>query len=263
MNLKVVGILSLVIVLLGLNSGCEKDPEFLPGLKGSMVGYLYSFDQYGTLLEDHSGFKITALGHVDSYHAQSDENGRFELKNLPTGTYELHIEKSGFGTLKQFGVQHLGGRATILLLDNEMTKNFFLYENSETQIQHLLIEDNLLTAAFLFSEEILPRSASMILYFSTEDGFDIQAAQYTIETALGEWEGSYSVNLYFRNHPFRFGETVYYRAGTFTRPWEWNQQGMYLYEFYGPDRYFDYESNQIILPNLGEISEQYSFLFQE
>jgi len=267
MNPKAVLVLGLILVLTGLNRGCDSSPEFLPGLEGRMVGYLYSFDEFGTLLEDHSRFKVTARGHAGTYMAFSDSEGRFELTDLPTGTYELHFWKPGFGTLKQFGIQHLGGKATILLLTNsyltgDHTRAYFLYEISKTRIQDLLIENDTLTSTFLFHDEALPERASINLYFSTEEGFDIQEAQYTLSLNLREEEGSYTGSLGFQEHPFKSGERIYYRAAYFTKPWEWNQQGIYLYELYGLDSYFDYESNQTIFPNHGEVSEQFSFVLQ-
>lgn len=268
MNPKAVLFLGFFLALFGLNRGCDSDPEFLPGLEGRMVGYLYSFDEFGMLLEDHSGFKVTARGHEGTYMAFSDRNGRFELTDMPTGTYELNFWKPGFGILQQFGVQHLGGKATILLLRNsyltgDQTRAYFLYEIANTRIQDLLIENDTLTAAFWFPEEVQPEWASIVLYLSTEEGFDIQEAQHTLPLYLREEEGAYSAVMGFEGLPFGGGEKIYCRAAYFTRPWEWNQQSMYLYELYGPDSYFDYESNQFIFPNRGEVSEQYSFVLQE
>jgi len=264
MNLKAVTVLCLIAVLLGLNRGCDSDPEFLPGLEGRMVGYLYSLDEFGILLEDHSGFKVSALGHAGSYQAISDAKGRFEFIALPTGTYELHFEKEGFGSLKQFGVQHLGGKATILLLDRfEQTKHYFLYESSKTRIQHLEVDKDTLMATFIFPGETIPGEASLYLYFSTEEGFDIQDAQFTWPKTLIDYGGVYTGYPLFRDSPFKSGEKIYYKAGYFTRPWEWLQQDMHLYDIYGPDSYLNYESNHIIFPNLGEISEQYSFVLGE
>ena len=263
MNPKAVLILSLIALLFGLNRGCDSDPEYLPGLEGRMVGYLYSFDEFGTLLEDHSGFRITALGHVGTYQAISDAKGRFEFIDLPTGTYELHFEKDGFGTLMQFGVQHLGGKATILLTNKYgETKYYFLYEFAKTQIQHLQIDKDTLRATFFFPDEARPEHVFMSLYFSTEEGFDIHNAQYTLEETITDWDWGYSDRLYFRDNPFTNGETIYYKAGVFTRPL-YQQQGIYLYDLYGPDTYYDYDSNQTIFPNRGEVSEQYSFVLQD
>ncbi len=263
MNPKGFQTLCLILALFGLNRGCDSAPEYLPGLEGRMVGYLYSFDEFGTLLEDHSGFRVTALGHAGTLQAISDANGRFEFVDLPTGTYELHFEKQGFGSLKQFGVQHLGGKATILLIDHYgEPKYYFLYEMAKTRIQQLQFEKDTLRADFLFPDETLPGHVFIKLYFSTEAGFDVQDAPYSLEQAVTEWEGSYSKKMVFTDHPFSPGETIYCKAGVFTRP-RYYQQGIYLNYLYGPDRYYDYESNQTILPNLGEISDQYSFVFQE
>ena len=203
MNPKGLLTLCLILALFGLNRGCDSTPEFLPGLEGRMVGYLYSFDEFGTLLDDHSGFRVTALGHAGSYQAISDAKGRFEFIDLPTGTYELHFEKEGFGTLKQFGVQHLGGKATILLMDHYgEPKYYFLYEMVKTRVQHLQIDQDTLKAAFLFPDENLHEHVFLNLYFSTEAGFTVQDAPYILEQALTEWEGTYTEKLVFRDHPF-------------------------------------------------------------
>src|SRR5512133_2002246 len=82
-------------------SSCTKT-EIIPDLKGSLVGYVYTFDEFAksSVPEDNSGVTVTAFG-MKKYQALSDKNGRFEFSKLPAGTYELQFQKKGYGTLMQ------------------------------------------------------------------------------------------------------------------------------------------------------------------
>src|SRR5665647_42095 len=123
-----------------------------PDLAGSMVGYVYTFDEYAKLLPDHGNVLITAIG-LKPYETHTNNSGRFELKGLPAGTYELHIEKEGFGTMKQFGIKHLGGKPTVLGLHPSPydVDAFFIYQMPTSEIQNLSIENDTLAASFTFS----------------------------------------------------------------------------------------------------------------
>ena len=132
---------------------CSKN-DFLPGLTGNMVDFVYTFDEFGSLLEDRSQVKVTAIGLDQSYSASSNSGGRFVLEDVPTGTYELHLKKEGFGTLKQFGVQHLGGKPTILLNNRDEEEAYFLYEMPASVIKHLHIVNDSITCEFTF--DIIP-----------------------------------------------------------------------------------------------------------
>ncbi len=77
---------------------CSKE-ELVPNLEGSLVGYVYTFDEFANLLDDHSNVQVTALG-LEHFTTLTDKKGRFEFQGLPAGTYELHFEKEGFWHVK-------------------------------------------------------------------------------------------------------------------------------------------------------------------
>jgi hypothetical protein len=104
--------LSFITALFFLSFSCTKTVT-VPDLEGSLVGFVFTYDEYGNLLENHDNVLITTLG-TGNYTTKSDKNGRFEFKGLPAGTYDIELEKEGFGTMKQFGIQHLGGKPTLV-----------------------------------------------------------------------------------------------------------------------------------------------------
>lgn len=249
----------------------------LPDLKGNLVGYIYTFDEFSQLLDDHSGILITALGITGEYHTFSDKNGRFEFKGLPAGTYELHFEKSGFGTLKQFGIKHLGGEPTILYMVFDPAVNgnaFFMYELPTTEITYLRIVNNMIYCECSFTKPE-PAAIALQLYFSLQDNFDIQSKQYIIPSLRLEKDGGgYSsywlTSTYWLtvipSPPFKPGDKVYFRACA--SPLYYGGIGQNVINLHGRhlfgiDSYFDYENNQTVYPALGKVSAQFSFVFPE
>lgn len=90
-------------------SSCGGNDPSDPGnrLSGSLVGRVELYDKVGHPLSDHSGAVVTVEG--TDHTATSDAQGDWELKDLPAGTYVLSITKSGFTTVKEFGVAFVGG----------------------------------------------------------------------------------------------------------------------------------------------------------
>lgn len=248
-------------VIIGFTAYSCKEDIFLPDLEGSLVGYVFTFDEYANLLEDHSGVKVSALGVARVFETHPDAAGRFEFKNLPAGTYELHFEKQGFGMLKHFGVQHLGGKPTTLYLDFSGSSNsaaFFIYQMPTSQIVNLSFENDTLTGTFTFSGA-QPESLGLRIYLSGEPDFALEEATTTFNGRLYKLNGNYSSPFYTSELPFAPGQLVYYRARVY------NTAGS-IYVFsdrlvVGIDTYFDFENNETIYPNLGDESELYSFIF--
>jgi Carboxypeptidase regulatory-like domain len=253
-----------VLFLSVIFKNCTKN-EFLPDLKGSLVGYVYTLDEFAQSLNDHSGVLITALGINEVYRVFSDMNGRFEFKNLPAGTYELHFEKAGFGTLKQFGIKHLGGEPTVLYmpffpLDNSGAA-FFIYEIPSTEITYLNIENDKVYCDCSF-EKPQPEYLGLQLYFSLQDNFELESAQFIITSQLMQKMEVNYIGLMVALLPFKPGEKVYFRASVIPS----QEFGITLFHgwyLYAIGSYYDYESNQTVYPALGKLSSQYSFIVPE
>ncbi len=249
-----------ILVSVGL-TGC-KDTITQPELTGSLVGFVYTFDEFANLLDDHSNVKITALG-LDQFSTSTDKKGRFEFKNLPAGTYELHMEKEGFGTLKQFGVQHLGGQPTTLSLSYDGSINssaFFIYQMPTSEILSLSIEKDTLSGNFSFTGDP-PQDFLMTIYCSTVNGFENSDARYVTGVYLYNVDGIFKGRVYGLESVFQPGEEVFYTAcfhNTIGAIESFDNRIIA-----GISSYFDYSANTIIYPNLGDESAQYSFIYEK
>jgi hypothetical protein len=251
----------IVTVLALIATGC-KNTITQPDLTGSLVGFVYTFDEYANLQDDHSKVIVTALG-MDHFSTRTDKNGRFEFKDLPAGTYELNFEKEGFGTLKQFGIQHLGGKPTILGMSFDQSINgsaFFIYRMPTIEIANLSIEKDTLTAELVFSTAT-PEFHTLQVYYSNKETFETSEAQLVNLVFLEKKNNLYKGKIYNTELHFTMGEKVYFRACELNR-----RSGITLYYnkiIAGIDYYNDLTTNAIIYPNIGNESEQYSFVLQK
>lgn len=261
-------IIATAFILSFIFQNCKKN-EFLPDLKGSLVGYVYTFDEFSLPFSDHSRVMINATGKNEVYSTFSDKEGRFEFKNLPAGTYELQFEKNGFGTLKQFGIQHLGGEPTVLnmVFDHSIVGSaFFLYEVPATEITNIKIERNIISCECSFTKTP-PDHIYIQLHLSLLDNFDPQSLKpFVPYLRLDKSGDSYSGELYYieiyDRHdglPFKPGEKVYFRA-CLSPDYNANVTINYNRILTGIDTYFDYENDRIVYPALGKESTQFSYI---
>lgn len=230
---------------------CEKD-EFAPYLEGDIIGYAFCYDEYGNDLEDYSGIKVvTDPGR--KYSAVTDKNGRYVLTNVLNGTYNLSFEKEGFGTMKMFGIQHLGGKPTIISY-HYSNDYVIIFKNITTHITAIHYQNDSLIADLALSGVNRTGTVYMRLLFSTKENFDLQSAEASKSIEL--WDrginyqsryGNVSVGL-----PFAHGEKVYCEAAIYS--------DLYFYsDLLGISRYYDFETHTIVYPNLS--NETFEFYF--
>ncbi len=118
-------------------SGCDKNEEKI-FIKGNIVGFVNLIDENGNEVDDKSGVNVS----IEEISASVDtnEDGRFELADVPAGTYNLIFNKTGYGINKRFSYQFIGGNVPALLSETTM------YEQPKTEIQSLDItnDDNMI-----------------------------------------------------------------------------------------------------------------------
>jgi hypothetical protein len=107
------------IIILG-SAGCTKEgpegpagPTGPPGtsgstLKGSLVGWVTLYDQFGTMIDDKSGVTVAIDGTVPPATAITNTLGRYQIDSLKTGTYEIVFSKTGYATRRAL-LAFLGG----------------------------------------------------------------------------------------------------------------------------------------------------------
>jgi hypothetical protein len=236
---------------------CTKDgSDLLPD--GNIVGYVFTFNEFNELQDDHSGVNVFTEGEHKSYQTITDKQGRFELTDLPAGTYKLIFSKPGFGTLKQFGVKHLGGEPTVLGMPFGYSGSaFFLFEIPTTKIEELRIIEDSLFCKFSFLKPV-PDGLRVRLSFSLVDNFDLESADFTTLTYARKQGNDYSGKLSFYNSPFRNGDKVYFRGQIDA----YTGGGITIFNsriIGGILSYYDYDENRAVSPSLGSPSTQFSF----
>lgn len=237
-----------------------REETLLPDLEGNLVGYVFTFDEFANPNKYHNGVLVTVYGLAHINQTYTDANGRFEFRQLPAGTYELHMEKAGYGTMKEFGIQHLGGEPTILGLNfngPSSSSAFFIYERPTAKIINLSLMHDTLSCGFHFDGEE-PDIIHLLILLSDEQNFTGDKIQEIVKLGLVKVNGDYQGFLNREYLHFETGETVYYKAAAIA--WGGNPNTVYN-GIFGIDNYFDYDSNQTVYPNTGEMSAQYSFVF--
>jgi len=100
---------ALLCLLVGIFLGSCKGTTGPAGplLTGTLTGFVKLINVDGTPQTDQSGVTISVTGTKDT--ATSDVNGKFELKNVETGTYEIDYSKSTYGSYKMQAVTFASG----------------------------------------------------------------------------------------------------------------------------------------------------------
>lgn len=115
--MKILFLFAVSIIFL---SGCQPDKEII---KGSISGFIRTFDQSSVPVEDQSGvtvnlYKDTAL--LESQY--TDPEGKYTFETVPYGTYRIDPAKDGYVSVWDPSlVHHIGGYSPTLA-------NYQLYE---------------------------------------------------------------------------------------------------------------------------------------
>lgn len=249
-----------VILATCLFPGC-RNTVTQPDLSGSMVGYVYTFDEYYNILEKHDNVLVTAMGN-GHYTTKTDMYGRFEFKSIPAGTYEIDMEKEGFGTMKQFGIQHLGGQPTLLgqaYYDYNMYA-FFLYQRITSSITFLSYEKDTLTATLDFhGHDPSAYNVILLVYFSRSEGFVLTDAEYSEAIYMSKNQNVYKGVIKGLEERFGSSDKFVFKGHILIGGTEGS--GVYYSGNYinGITSYFDYYLHETVYPNLGPLSNEYSY----
>jgi len=105
-----------------------------PSLKGNIVGFVSLFDEIGTRYATSDGTTVTVEGSNPEIKATSNVDGKYELKDVPTGTYNLSFTRTGFGNFKRPSIVHIGGTAPTNLGNNN------LWETAKTTVTNIAVK---------------------------------------------------------------------------------------------------------------------------
>lgn len=231
-------ILTGLILILLLFSGCEKSEIVQLDLKGILKGEVYTLDEFGNQNNDNENITIQLEGSEPLISVITDSSGQYEIKDIPSGTYNLIISKEGYGEYQRQGAQILGGNEPLYF-------NGSIIEKSSTTIENLSLE-------IVNSSEIYLKGIVNHNYIIDEWSFRVPAIRYFIhnlsnpsdinylQNGIVSFNGDSGTQLESRifvdmNH-FPSGSKIYIIA----------------YGCYGYERgYYDILSNQYIYSSLG------------
>ncbi|MEA1899022.1 MAG: carboxypeptidase-like regulatory domain-containing protein [Bacteroidota bacterium] len=122
-----------LILFLLLFSGCEKSEIKQLDLKGTLKGKIYTLDEFGYQNSDNENIVIKLKGSEPLISIITDTSGIYEIKDIPSGTYNLIISKEGYGEYQRQGIQIVGGNEPLYF-------NGSIIEKSSTTIENLSLE---------------------------------------------------------------------------------------------------------------------------
>lgn len=214
---KILIVLNFLIILLG----CDKKEENTY-LKGNIVGFINLVDENGVEVEDKSGVNVSINGLSNS--ATTNRNGRYELSNVPAGTYNLIYTKAGYGNYNRHSYQFIGGNIPALL--DEIT----LYEQPNIEVQNLDISfnDDIINITCRITE-----TSQYVAQVFINDSSNVSNINYDYASAFiinNVWVGfitSFSQEISLSGTPYSVGDKIYLVV-YFINPYE--EGGYYDYK---------------------------------
>ena len=113
--------------------GCEKSELVQLDLKGTLKGTVYTLDEFGYINNDNENIVIQLEGSEPLISIITDSSGIYEIKDIPSGTYNLIVSKEGYGKYQKQGFQIVGGNEPLYF-------NRSIIEKSSTTITNLSLE---------------------------------------------------------------------------------------------------------------------------
>lgn len=204
--------LTALILLIIITTGCEKTEQFPLNLKGTIKGEIIPRNEFGPANDDYEGFSIQLEGSEPLISTSTDIDGNYELKNIPTGTYNLIISKEGYGEYQKQGLQIVGG-------DEPLYFKAALNKKSSTTIENISHEIVNGTEIYLrgtvyhnipFDIPTVPHEA-VIRYFvhgsENPSGTDYSGTNTLIFNGESGTQFNYRINIDKKKYPS--GSTIY------------------------------------------------------
>lgn len=99
-----------IVLMAVLMVSCKKDPVTPTVTGGKLTGNIQTWDDKTTSTTDQAGITV-AVTNTTGYTATAttDATGKYSFDNLPYDIYDFTLSKSGYGTLKVYGVANTNG----------------------------------------------------------------------------------------------------------------------------------------------------------
>jgi hypothetical protein len=207
MKKKFIGLILLSILF----SACEKSLVKQTSLKGTIKGQIYTANETGRRTDDKEGIVIQLEGSNPLLSYVTDTSGKFEISNIPSGTYNLIISKEGYSELQFQGYQIVGGIKPLYIYST-------IAEQSTTKIENISLEgvnSNEITLKgtihhnFVY-DEISYNTAQMRYYIHNTEDVTKDNYLYTMRNGVSGDSGSqFDITIHIDNDLFPSGSKIY------------------------------------------------------
>ena len=202
-----------IVVLTGLFSACEKDPEALTS--NSVITGHVALNNSNPV--EPSGIKVVASGPYGHSTFSTDGYGNFVIGGLGNGTYYLDYSKKGYGSVRQYNIQLFGGdtvRAYEVILF-EKPGDFEMPELTKAYIKRIPFGEPFGDYIWIETDVTSYFDYQIIFYMSNRNDVSWNKNTFTVHA----WPRMLSLQpeilaFEFQNYglPFESGTKVYLRA---------------------------------------------------
>jgi hypothetical protein len=235
----------------------------------SIIGNLQAYNEFGISVAP-SGIVVTLSSNSQEHKDTTDASGNYVFPGIETGTYDLTFQRSGYGTMKLFGVSHFGGGT----MSTNLPTNYLLQIPIKTVPDTLILTtDNFNQATFNLkldtsSLQYTEISEDILVYIAkgrtgSPSDYDILINENINPDGIGGYTANFN-KISFPNIPtsIKTGDTLYAVAYTFNRyigfssgnSSGWSDLGLSSY-------YMDPSTGKYVYPNLSKPSNVIKFVF--
>jgi hypothetical protein len=194
----------------------ENETPLIP-TKGTLIGNIQTFDDKLVSTNDAGGVTVTASNLTgQTFTATTNNTGRYTFNDLPYDNYQFEISKSGYGTLKIFGISNVYTKD----VTSTLVKNIPFGKISTTKVTGLTFSEYLLNdevgVSFYYNLSPVPTSSNkaFVRYFLGPFA-DVSNTKFTARSEVFSFS-SLSANTGFTKEKllemgFTVGQTVYVR----------------------------------------------------
>lgn len=238
----------------------------------SIAGSLILSDEFCNIQNDASGVTVTLSNGSQLHTATSDVSGHYYFPGLTTGTYDLSFQRSGYGTMKIFGLSHFAGGTM-----PTPVQRIFMFQNPvKTAPDTLTLSSNTSTTVMLdlrldtSSQQYSELSSNLMIFISKHKTVGPNDYSVLLNSIIFA-DGSGGYNAYFYKSdvlgledPINTGDTLYavgYSCNQSVRlasddptnsPYGGAGAGGY---------YIDPQTGKIVYPDLSKPSNVVNFVF--
>ncbi len=223
------------LILLLLLVGCNKTEVVEFNQNGTLKGQVQTRTEWGELKKDHSDIVIQLEGSNPLLTTVTDFDGKFEITNIPTSTYNLVVSKNGYGEYQHQGFQIVGGNEPLYWNNYLIETSTIVVDDFSAEVVHDQIKLKATISHLSAPTSYIP---SIRFFFHNENNPSAQKYLY-IRSVNVENDSQIEVTVEPDKKKFPSGSRIYIIA----------------YGLYYLRGYFDIPSNLDIFTGVGKGSD--------